>query len=407
MLNSNSSSHNKTKFNYSNCRIVWDWIIQVSLWFTISLFIYSFKQQQESTVNEIDTLKPLTTGLLVFIYIVYLVNNLLFSRIFRFLYTLSNQKPLHKVISAIVNKAPKVSFTFDFYHYANGRVHSNYTDESSLSTDPSSKVITHSETLDFKIYSYRDISGVLCLMNNKKYKQCKKRFVSLKLDFEFNFADAITMYDYIKQKNDYCNENKWRDEHLDFTEMRSIPDTFHEKLIKIDNDVPMYFQWYVFVGFLLCGIVELYKLFMQFFIIRERYVIRKLISSRNVVDNCEYDKLKPKISVFGDVMDIDTKCKVITGVDKVEPNDEEIEAAKKYQQFIEAGKAILYQQEGNDVGNAGDDGVVKTENGNVDMIVNKSFSVRPTVYKEDDALVSILKIGSFNGDEPLLVDNTQ
>ena len=404
MLNSNSSSHNKTKFNYSSCRIVWDWIIQLSLWATIPLFIYSF-QQQESTVNEIDTLMPLTTGLLVFLYIVYLVNNLLFSRLFRFLYTLSKQKPLHKVISSIVNKAPKVSFIFDFYHYANGRVNSNYTEASSLSNDASSKVITHSETLDFKIYSYRDISGVLCLMSNNK---CKKRFVSLKLDFELNFADTITMYDYIKQKNDYCNENKWRDEHLDFTEMRSIPDTFHEKLIKIDNDVPMYLQWYVFVGFLLCGIVELYKLFMQLFIIRERYVIRKLISSRNVVDNCEYDQLKPKISVFGDIVDVETKCKVVTGVDKVEPTEEEITAAKKYQQFIEAGKAILYTQEGNDMCNNNNNdntGVITKETGNVDMIVNKSFSVRPTVYKEDDALVSILKIGSFNGDEPLLVDN--
>ena len=242
-------------------------------------------------------------------------------------------------------------------------------------------------------------------MSNNK---CKKRFVSLKLDFELNFADTITMYDYIKQKNDYCNENKWRDEHLDFTEMRSIPDTFHEKLIKIDNDVPMYLQWYVFVGFLLCGIVELYKLFMQLFIIRERYVIRKLISSRNVVDNCEYDQLKPKISVFGDIVDVETKCKVVTGVDKVEPTEEEITAAKKYQQFIEAGKAILYTQEGNDMCNNNNNdntGVITKETGNVDMIVNKSFSVRPTVYKEDDALVSILKIGSFNGDEPLLVDN--
>ena len=344
--------------------------VQIALWGTIPFFIYSF--QQEPTVDElkVDTLKPLTTGLLVFLYIVYLVNNLLFSRFFRFLYTLANQKPLHKVVSSIVNKAPKISFIFDSYHYVNGRANSNYTEGSSLSSDVLSKVVTHSETLDFKIYSYRDISGVLCLASNSK---CKKRFVSLTLDFEFNFADSITMYDYIKQKNDYCNENKWRDKHLDFTEMRSIPDTFHEKLIKIDDDVPAYLQWYVFVGFLLCGIVELYKLFLKFFIIKERYVIRKLISSRYVVDNCEYDVLKPKLSVFGDVKDVETKCKVITGVDKVEPTQEEIEAANKYQRFIEAGKAILYAQEGNDICNNNSD-VTPIENGNVDMIVNKPFS---------------------------------
>ena len=49
-------------------------------------------------------------------------------------------------------------------------------------------------------------------------------FIKLELDKEINFADNISYYDYLMQKQSFYTTNKNRDSFMDMWEIREIPD---------------------------------------------------------------------------------------------------------------------------------------------------------------------------------------
>ena len=67
------------KISYNKCRSVWDWIIQISLWTSIVLLIVSLLSKQ-SVRSENSVFTPLMTGMLCFVFIIYVVNNTAFSK---------------------------------------------------------------------------------------------------------------------------------------------------------------------------------------------------------------------------------------------------------------------------------------------------------------------------------------
>jgi hypothetical protein len=83
--------------------------------------------------------------------------------------------------------------------------------------------VTHKESENFLYYSWRDISGLTLLDSHKVFRGPKKVYIKLELEKEIEFADDITRLDYQKQKDNFYYRNRWRDIHVDLSEVRDIP----------------------------------------------------------------------------------------------------------------------------------------------------------------------------------------
>ena len=125
---------------------------------------------------------------------------------------------------------PKILFKCECYHYEQVEYTVRDSDGNTHTETYTEKVVTHRETYSFPYYSFQDVSG-LFILNQEKMKNAV--FIKLELDKEINFADNISYYDYLMQKQRFYIRNKNRDTDLDMWEIREIQDFKKYNFIKI------------------------------------------------------------------------------------------------------------------------------------------------------------------------------
>ena len=326
-------------------RGILNWIIQLLLW--ILLISYIISKKIEYFKNKISTKSILNYILIICLtvnYIIYIISNILFSKIFLFLLNKKTSKKLKETLQKNIKKLPKIIISINCYHIENNNNENdtkiNNSEESNYINTTNetiqTKITTYNENKEFKYYSCRDISGEINL-DNDIFKQENFIFVDLNLDYEIIFGDTITMYDYDTFKNNILTENKWRDVHLDCEEKKIINLDFENKIIQIDNTNSNYINWQLYLIILIIGLIEFYKLYIEKFIVIKNYIIRKVISSRNIINKDDFKYLDPKIVFHGESFYINENNVTYINNDYKPKNitKNEIKESKKYESLLD------------------------------------------------------------------------
>jgi hypothetical protein len=171
------------------------------------------------------------------------------------------------------------------------------------------KVTTSCESQTFEYSTWRDISGRLRLDNGWEIFRCWKYYVLLELEYEVVFADKQTLSDYEKQKQILIKKNMKKDKKYCYkkrTYMREGSGNFTTfNLIKISDKEPLLkclFSECIFIIF--CCILpfsQIYKFFLNLYLIRKRFVIKKVISTTLDLNSEEfrtkYEKFNPCVII--------------------------------------------------------------------------------------------------------------
>ena len=330
------------KLIHNQCKKLLDWIIQISLWIFLFFFILLSKISNSSAI-------PTIFGILsFFIYIFYIIRNTFLSKIFKFIFYIEQSDNITNTLDKIFNEFPSLSFEINCFHFNskfdnqelynnNNNIKKSFENSNAnkiSNSELNNKIKTYNDSKKFYYYNCKDVSGEIIIENeiNKK----RFYFVNLNLKFEIIFADSISFYDYETQKNNFLNKNKWRDVHTEIFEKKNIKNSFDSSLLKINNEsLPIKFKWQIYLFFVFICFAEIYKIYFFNHVIEKNFIIKKLISSRNKINEEEYFELNPKI-IINNVNTIQNKNYFYQNEKaKIKPiQEKELEEAKNYEKYI-------------------------------------------------------------------------
>ena len=333
------------------CYTIICWFVSLLLWgligvMTVSIYIYKI----------IDDKSLVGYGYFgIALYVVYLILEFC-SGTCRYLIHKRSSEGIKAKLGEIFKSRPEIKFYVECYHYETEyyTVRNSKGEEERRSRQV--KVVTHTETHYFSYYSVRDISGLLNL--NCDVAQIKRKcYIKLELNEEMNFADAISVSDYEKEKEEFKDRNRYKDDFMDFSEKWSLPGMVHHNLIKIGDYEPCTVNCFWYFIFTLFTLAQIYKWHVSSFSIYQNYKIRKIISTRYNLHSEQYDsqysKFNPQLNLI--ILKIDYEPAYYTYLNTSKtvdlPTQEELEKAKMYDSKVP--KYEIYTEADGDIQRCG------------------------------------------------------
>ena len=324
------------------CMSITCWILQVLIWIgAISLlYIDIYKEKTIEYWYTSETKKYTTVEFILIItfesvlYLFYVIFQF-FTPTFSYLIHKKSDVKLSEKLKKLFQTPPVIKFVCECYHYET-RTYTVYDSKGNSSTRTQQvRVVTRIDSKLFNYYSSRDVSGLFTL-NYDESSVTNKIYVKLELLGEYSFADAITYSDFQKERDEFYNKNLGYDTYMDFYVNNIIEGLTNYNLINITDSNPcgMSVFWYVF--FTICGIVQLYKIYVNSKCVYKSFTIRKLISSRYslTTEECDYKykRVDPAISFEDQNINLPPNeiGYVSTDFEQNLPTQEELELAQQY-----------------------------------------------------------------------------
>ena len=212
--------------------------------------------------------------LFIIIYIVYMILEFCSSSC-SYLMHKSSSMGIYDNIYRLVSTHPEIIFHCETYHYEYRR---NYRQPGNQRPSKQ-RVTTYREDYPLPYYSSRDISGLFALNCDKNVVQ-NKAYIQLELLEEINFADSISYMDYEAARSDFYMRNRPRDYYMDYSERRHVPGLTQYNLVKLGNAEPIYVNigFFILATIFMCA--EFYKCQIDKLCVPQRFIIRKIISTR-------------------------------------------------------------------------------------------------------------------------------
>lgn len=317
------------------------WCLQIILW--IGEFLLFYLDAYEITgyyyKHESMTISFLLTLIFVIIFYIFYIILEFCSPTFSYLLHKRTDIKLYDKMKQLFNTPPQIQFVCENYHYET-RTYTTYDSKGNSTTRTETvRVVTSVNSKYFNYYSSRDVSGLFRL-NYDKSSVRGKFYVKLELLKSFDFADSISYNDYENQKDEFYRSNLGLDVYTSLF-VNNIIDGFTDyNLINITQNNPcgMSLFWYIF--FLLIGIVQIYKVYINSRCVYKSFTIRKIISTRYSLTNEEsdnkYRNVDPVISYEGENIKFSSNEIGYISNDFIQqvPTLEEIEQSKKYNNKI-------------------------------------------------------------------------
>ena len=306
------------------CYNSWGLIFQVLCWSSLVI----------SLVMTIRAQKPVVFVSFGVSYFVYIILEFC-SPTSKYLCNKTTNQGIYQKMGVHFKTHPVISFHCECYHYetrTHYRTDSNGRRESYTTRE---RVTTYTETYNMPYYSERDVSGLFYLNCDKAYVE-KKFYIKLELKEEINFADAISIYDYEREKSNFWRRNRFRDVHFEFNENRYIPGMKHHNLVKLTTEEPCLVNYFWFFMGTILMFAEFIRMYVDSCCVYQKFKVRKLVSTR-------YDLNQPVYQVFIPQMNLITQQYqygqeyynyLNTSYDLHLPTQEELEAAKQYQSRV-------------------------------------------------------------------------
>ena len=310
------------------------WLVSLLLWGLIginSVSIYIYKIIDDKDIQT-------SIGVSIGLYILYLILEFC-SGTCRYLLNKRSNEGIKAKMGQLFKSRPEIRFYVECYHYETQYYYVRNSRGEQERRSRQVRVVTHRETQFFNYYSVRDISGLLNLNCNIAQIQ-RKCYIKLELDEEMNFADAISVSDYEREKEEFKERNRYRDDFMDFSEKWSLPGMVHHNLIKIGDYEPCTVNFFWYFIFTLFTLAQIYKWHVSSFCIYQNYKIRKIISTRYNLHSEQYDsqysKFNPQLNLV--TLTIDYEPSYYTYLDTSRtvslPTKEELENAKMYESKV-------------------------------------------------------------------------
>ena len=230
------------------------WFLQIFVLISLTgglVYHYLHPEQLESLIDYCLLYFPF-----FFFYFLYFGMEIC-SPTFHYLSSQKDSSKIYTVMGKLLNTDPVLGFTAQCYHYE----YRTYTETDSKGNTQEKtekiRVNTHYETEEFKYYSFRDVSGTF-LLDVDKAAMKKKAYIKLYLSKNIEFADAISIADYKKQKNEFYDRNVDRDTHLDFNEYEDLPGLQNINLVKLGSYEPCCFGKCAYVFYTIIMLAQFY-----------------------------------------------------------------------------------------------------------------------------------------------------
>ena len=323
------------------CISITCWILQAIIWIGgIAFFLVEPYEKSEVFYDK----KYLSNGYILIIvfesitYIWYVIIQFC-SPTFHYLRHKRNDENLYDKMKQLFHTYPQIQFVCESYHYETRTV-TTYDSNGIASTRTETvRVVTRVATKFFDYYSSRDVSGLFNL-NYDESAIADKLYVKLELFTNIDFADAVTYSDYIREKEQFCDENRHYDLYMDFFQNNIISGLTNYNLINITKDNPCGMSLFRYVFFTFAGFAQIYKAYINSKCIYKSFTIRKLISSRYSLntEECDskYNKFDPVISFQDERITLpsDFISYISKNLEQKLPTQEDIESAQQYQDKV-------------------------------------------------------------------------
>ena len=294
----------------TSCTILY-WIFQIGVWGALIGAILVINDNKKVFI---------VFGAFYFVYILLELS----SNTAKYLRQKGEQEGLNEIMKRFFKTPPKISLYCECFHHKNSRKRIV-------------KVIKHSETYDIPYYSARDVSGLFTL-NGSKENISRKSFLKLDIEPEICFADEISFQDYMIQKTNFWRANENKDVNFKFEETRIIPEMDNHIFVKLDDDVPCFASFCVFLIFTILMMAEIYKLLFNCLCLHLKFKVRKLVSTRYNLNQPKYQPFNPQIEIYEERYTLEEDCYYNNFLDEnnipMLPTEEELRIAQQYKDKI-------------------------------------------------------------------------
>ena len=325
----------------TKCISIICWILQVIIWIgAIGLLYIDFYEKSE-VFEDVEYISPGALLIAIFegIFYIWYVILQFCSPTFSFLIHKRSDSNIFEKMKTLFHTYPTIQFVCECYHYETKVVVSTDSNGHVSTRTETVRVVTLTATKIFNYYSSRDVSGLFKLNYDKSVIK-DKFYVKLELLTNIDFADAVTYSDYVKERDEFQDENRHYDTFMDFYQNNIINGLTSYNLINLTKNNPcgMSFVWFIF--FTLIGFAQPYKVYINSKCLYKSFTIRKLISTRYSLDTIEcdqkYSKFNPVISFQDETIQLSSNkiSHISEDFEQKLPTQEEIELAQKYQNKV-------------------------------------------------------------------------
>ena len=258
------------------------WLFTLTIWiFIILLIVINSRENKTEKISDFyvnfsnyprkQKLKIIFPIVFFLLYIIYLIIEFS-SPLLKYLYNKEKEKTIVEKMNSLFKKIPSLKLISNIKNH--NYITNNYK---------------------YKIKSSRDISGNLILNIKDNYK----KYIFLNLKLEIIFDDENTSSDYIIQKEKFIKDHNEEKGKLKVKEEIRIKEMYDYNTIKIYDNDSILVHHYIYIFSAILTFAELYKIYLYCISIYEEFTIRKVVSLRNDLSQCqEYNKFTPKVKII-------------------------------------------------------------------------------------------------------------
>lgn len=230
------------------------------------------------------------TGMLIILIIVYIIYLIIefCSPSFRFLTNIKTKDEIKNLLVTLIKTPPTIKSSVDCYSDAPRK-----KDAELIAT----------ESINFTYYSSRDVSGYIDLDIPEEILK-KIPYISLEIEHEINLEDELSALDLALFRRNFYDKLIYR--YKDYNEQRfMLPNIESYYLMRVGDKTPCSVNCFLFVIFTIIPVVEFYKCYIHCHFYHKNIVIRKLISTKKVMNQEEYQVFNPYLNIFGQKNDFE------------------------------------------------------------------------------------------------------
>lgn len=208
-------------------------------------------------------------------YLFYLLT-CMFTETRSFLSNSLSSFSVYEYIHGLQQSAPNIVFHVCCYHWRT--VTRTVTDSNGRTRTETStqRVVTYQESRPFRYQSWEDVSKMFLLSIDEKQARKNKPCLKLFLRKNWILTDETTLKAYRDAQASIVADNRWRDQHMDYSEHMEIPDFKSYVLAFVGDRRPKFFgsvYFYLSMFTMLCVPYCLYvdhQCYTQDFVIEKR-----------------------------------------------------------------------------------------------------------------------------------------
>ena len=335
------------------CLSIFCWVFTIGAWCFIIMLFLIVLPLPDSCDSLQDDIKSIYIFIGLGFYIIYIILELC-SPTTKYLTNKNDSEGIFSKFGSFFRSVPSIIIKCECYHEETETYTTTDSDGNTHTETRTYNVVTYRESLNFYYYTCRDVSG-LFVLNCDEENISKKSYIKLELKEEINFADSISLLEYINLREDMRRRNEHRDEKFALYEIKNIPGLNHHHLIKFQNNDVACFGFCWFLIFTLLTFGQFYKWYVSSKCVYQNFTLRKLISTRYNLSSDEfnekYERFNPQLNLITQqfTYEPDTYNFIQEIYKRPLPTEIEIENAKLYEHLIP--KYEIYNE--NEVGRVG------------------------------------------------------